>query len=687
MGGLWLIFLCVFMGLSCFLVRFLRARISTRQVQASGIVERKAAESIFQNDKLLYYRLQNLEDHPGALAQAQGRLIQLLDITVDSALKSTTPNFLSVPEFCLQSLRAYLADVEAATADAWASYLKRRSSGGGRELFHTSESAKQWLRLSAPVRCVDGAWLSRIHHARTPERLRPSTRIAWQILSEELGDGILERNHVYIYSKLLQSVGLALGPGNSAQFIELASDPDRDERVWTAAVAQLALGFLTDNFLPEILGFNMAYEAATIETLICAYELKEIGMDPEYFNMHITIDNADSGHTAMAVQAVMSFISALKPSETIQSWKRIQAGYLLAKMLPVTPMPVSKHREEVLSIFSKKCDPAKELHRRCTARIGRSNGKKLGEWLDPVLWETQKDLFLSSLAQSKWIVPGNPRDSNLVRQMGWGGRMFGAFTLREKTKVEEWIRNMTSKHREVDGEAARGRYAEFTGYSPSSPEIIPAKLAIAFQKGDCSLGIAYNPVKPTCIPVQILPSLLIEAATPLQYCIDSPANCATEQGIVAVRIMRILNGLPHPEDAVLGMDEVTCPSEGVVEIAWRVDKTVKQQRRLETSEMNDSSDLLVALQPWLWLDNVARSPKQNYWFLIGAQEGFVAYVLANTAGLRKGGLPDETAFQLGAISEMMQREMSELTCPQPEQRQEGFWAVIRCLEETISRSV
>ena len=39
-------------------------------------------------------------------------------------------------------------------------------------------------------------------------------------------------------------------------------------------------------------------------SLITNYELKELGIDSKYFNLHITIDNFDNGHAQLATNAI-----------------------------------------------------------------------------------------------------------------------------------------------------------------------------------------------------------------------------------------------------------------------------------------------------------------------------------------------------------------------------------------------
>ena len=73
-------------------------------------------------------------------------------------------------------------------------------------------------------------------------------------------------------------------------------------------MAQLLISLFPTDFLPEILGFSFNIEMMTLETLRAAKGLREVGVDPYYFTLHITIRNADSGYTAMESRAVAEYV-------------------------------------------------------------------------------------------------------------------------------------------------------------------------------------------------------------------------------------------------------------------------------------------------------------------------------------------------------------------------------------------
>ncbi|KAM3475277.1 hypothetical protein MY5147_003850 [Beauveria neobassiana] len=245
----------------------------------------------------------------------------------------SSSSILSLKTYSAEAMSLFLRDAHERTLSGWSDYLERRKQGHGPELFASAEQAKDWLVQQAPVKFVDGAWLGHVHKITTPFAFRSVTKHAWQVLSEELGDGDPDKHHVTLYRKLLESIGRPLPSGHGADFVQTSEWKRAGENhgIWESAVAQLAISLFPNEFLPEILGFNMHYEQVRLDTMQVAHELAHYGIDPYYFLIHISIDNADSGHTAMASHAVVQYLDILRATEgeaaVRQAWKRIQAGF------------------------------------------------------------------------------------------------------------------------------------------------------------------------------------------------------------------------------------------------------------------------------------------------------------------------------------------------------------------------
>ncbi|CAD0093576.1 unnamed protein product [Aureobasidium vineae] len=402
--------------------------------------------------KSLYHQLHNLEYHAKALPQARDVLVSFLSEAIDYADTLSEHNILDIQSFNAEALSAFIRTRDDAIGHRWEAYVDRRRTGGQRELFSDKAAAVEWLRQRAPVKYVDGAWLGHIHKISTPFDLRSVTKDAWQILSEELGDGDLEKHHAYVYRQLMKDIDAKLPEANSIDFIqpELGLDSKAN---WKAALAQLVISLFPNGFLPEILGFNLHFELLTWDTMRAIKELRELGIDDYYFRLHVSIDNSDSGHTAMALRVVLAYMHTVReterPAKVSETWRRIQAGFLMSEMFDRAETSTSQSRGasdtltpleiEVVRIFKSKAAVSQKLHCACRVKL---LGKSLAEWLDPQCFATEdsQKAFIDALGKAKpWIRAGDSKGSMFMQQISWKGQMFGAFTHTEIELLERWI--------------------------------------------------------------------------------------------------------------------------------------------------------------------------------------------------------------------------------------------------------
>ena len=625
-------------------------------------------------DMLLYHRLQNpskLQAH--VIEDARTRLLEFLDETISQAHRSqrSHTSILNLDEYCPNALFSYVSETNMRTTFAWSEYLARRKAGGPREVFSTRGYAEYWLECAAPVKLVDGAWLARLHHGWTPIELKHITRIAWQVFSEELGDGDLDKNHVQLYAKLLQSFGSKLPPGDAIEFIDPKVNPNNDARIWAAANAQLALGLFPDDFLPETLGFNLAYECAAFDTLVCAHELKELNLDPSYFNLHITIDNADSGHSAMALDAVTKFLKTRDIEDRHRRWRRVQAGFLLATHMPSIPSGPSPTELAVVEIFSCKLNCSSAAHQLCHGLIGGLRGMSLQAWMDPSKWENRKFRFATALANSRWVVSGEPTKSQFVRELAWKGRMFGAFTKMEKAAVERWIAALEPPLEQPDH---NGRYKDFIGAVPGfTKALLPmhfsATLEPTFPKiADFNTVVLKEPISQRRIAILLLYSLI-----PLQQSLASPVKAATYEGMLALRILRILNGFSATVDnAVDGMDEVHYPfRRSISDLAMQLGSMEFGGKTLHSLPQKEAS--------WNWLERVALDSESNSKFLFGVQYGFIINIAMNRSLLHASGINEDVIKALEDIGIAVLEEMACLDVEDIWECQLGLSVMTSCL--------
>ncbi|MCB5186742.1 iron-containing redox enzyme family protein [Methylobacillus caricis] len=295
-------------------------------------------------------------------------------------------------------------------------YLQSRKNGAPRRYFSSKAHALNFIKSVAPTKMVDGAWL----YGLVKRWNDPGFSALLDIYLEELGDGHEEKNHVAIYRKLIHSYGCE-------QWKTL------DDRYFTQGAIQLALAAHADQFLPEVIGFNLAYEQLPLHLLITAAELNELNIDPYYFTLHITIDNALSGHAIKAVNAVRDIIPQFNDRQDFI--RRLCNGAKLSNsgLGSVEIIKSFDLEKEVLQIFREKATVGQFMHHH-HCRIG---GLSLQEWLSN---GDQIPVLLQALQDHGWINRHrDPQSSRFWKLIdGHQGQMFGVFTPYEKQVLYDW---------------------------------------------------------------------------------------------------------------------------------------------------------------------------------------------------------------------------------------------------------
>ncbi|KAG9186968.1 hypothetical protein G6011_10076 [Alternaria panax] len=544
-----------------------------------------------ESQKQLYYKLHHLEDHPEILPECRKLLLNLLSSTIADAVKEPGSGILSVERFSRDELADFLKAKDVDVTNRWEEYLSRRRAGGSREMFGEKEEAKWWLKQAAPVKYVDGAWLGHINKITTPFQYRQITKNAWQVMSEELGDGDLAKNHVYVYRELMEDIDARLPAADSEDFISSRHNLT-EARCWKAAMAQLTISLFPHEFLPEALGFNMAYESLPLHLLKTVKELRELRLNAYYFELHISIDNADSGHAAIAMAAVTNYVELVAKKEGEEAahvaWKRVQAGYILAEGLPTTPESPSlkvqteepflrTDTEALIEVFAAKSFVAHKIHCNSRLRIGR---RSLVDWLEPNAFrgaQWQKE-FLQDLGNCKpWVIKGSSEKSRLVKELSWEGKMFGSFTEKEVEIVKAWIDELGSPTQSPASDPKV--YFEFTGQSSSAlVESMTQDLDIFVNYPVLATPEPITPFTSTIAsgmnvddaPVLDLSRLNISNLLPLWLTSPTllealpavPVRAADKFGSAIVRVLRAQAGFSAEGPGVAGMDEVHRTDDG-----------------------------------------------------------------------------------------------------------------------------
>lgn len=314
------------------------------------------------------------------------------------------------------TLADWTAQRAANVTRQYASYLNERREGAPRQYFSNRAHALYFLQQVAPTKAVDGAWLFGALRHWNDHRYHGLIRT----YLEELGDGDAVCNHVLIYQRLLASLGCH------------ESLPLADERYLQGAL-QLALGFNMDAYLPEVIGYNLGYEQLPLHLLVTAFELDELGIDPHYFRLHITIDNASTGHACKAVQALLQHWPE-NNQETF--YRRVARGYRLNDLgLGAADIAAGFDLEQqLLQAFERKRSFGSHMH----SDYCRLEGRTVNQWLAA---PGNIPAFFAALQRKGWIKRGqSPADSRFWQLVeGPAAVMFGVFSPYEKQLLHDWI--------------------------------------------------------------------------------------------------------------------------------------------------------------------------------------------------------------------------------------------------------
>ncbi|MEX3772703.1 iron-containing redox enzyme family protein [Pseudomonas sp. MYb118] len=316
----------------------------------------------------------------------------------------------------LSTLQSFVEQHCTDVASQYAEYLEARKQGGPRQFFCNKAHALFFLQAVSPTKLVDGAWLyGLLRHWRDP---RFDGLICTYL--EELGDGNPAQNHVLIYRKLLAAHGL-----------DSAAIPDE---YYLQGTLQLALGECAEQFLPEVIGYNLGYEQLPLHLLISAYELAELGIDPYYFTLHVTIDNASTGHAHKAVQSMLQLLPI--EGDRQDFLRRVSLGYRLNDLGQGSRAIIESFdlNAEVMNMLERKRPFGQHMH----SDYCRFEGQTVNQWLAR---PEQLPGFLAALENKGWIKRHqDPRQSRFWQLIdGDGAAMFGVFSPYEKQLLHDWI--------------------------------------------------------------------------------------------------------------------------------------------------------------------------------------------------------------------------------------------------------
>jgi hypothetical protein len=188
----------------------------------------------------------------------------------------------------------------------------------------TREAVIDDVLQTAPLTLIDGSWL----HGFTDYQLASSEigHFLFETYWDELGNGEPRLNHPLLYRKVLHEMGIDLPPTASPEFARWQGFRDSS---FELPVYWLCIGRFPRTFLPEILGLNLAMELSGVGGTYrrAGIALRSYGFSTRFVDIHNTIDNVATGHSAWAADAIDGYLAQQAPTARAGAWDRIRAGY------------------------------------------------------------------------------------------------------------------------------------------------------------------------------------------------------------------------------------------------------------------------------------------------------------------------------------------------------------------------
>ncbi|XUL87631.1 LodA/GoxA family CTQ-dependent oxidase [Streptomyces galilaeus] len=394
------------------------------------LVETERAKQVGLGDREWFHLLQHANRFPQQAQAARHYAQAVLDhAAADPTLPLLYRPFRYSPEAFAARLDAIYSDLVAQGEAA---------DPASHPFLRTRRHMIERLRQFAPFNLLDGAWLRNVTQAGPISEVHS---LLFSIWVDEQGNGDPALNHANLYTDLLHSVGLYLPPVDSYDFAML---PEMLDSAYTAPAFELAISQHSEDFFPEILGMTLELEWEVLGLKPTVRLLEHHGINPQFFTMHIGIDNAASGHGAKARDAVVHYLEGVYDSggdaAVQQQWRRIWNGYVAFGTVGTVGSDLRyllRHpptaEDRLLDLITRKAPYAAQNHDR--KNLG---GTRLNDWfLDPAG-------LLRELQDSGLIVPGDPDRSPFFEKTTSTGPMYKVFSDDELELWRQWTRSLTA---------------------------------------------------------------------------------------------------------------------------------------------------------------------------------------------------------------------------------------------------
>jgi hypothetical protein len=382
-----------------------------------------------------FYYLLNIQDHqdflPQAIRIAESALAYAQKV-IDSTAIENTDHPESFVAYSQATFRAKLEEI----------YEIQRSRAQNFDIYYSAlgfnmDTLKQGMISLAPFNQCDGAWLRNISAAGPGDEVRA---LLFEVWSDEIGNGNPLLHHGNLFTNLLSSLGIHMHGLTTRAY---ADDPKIPEASFVNPVFQLAISQHTSQFFPELLGMTLylEWEVLSLVTGIKLYDY--LGLDSHFWQMHVGIDNATNGHGAKARDAVITYLDRIRDTggnEAVdEHWARIWKGFVafeaidsftsLAADASILRRRPPNPADRLAEVMARKANYGSLNHFR----------QRLGQHRINDLFDTPP-LFQKLLSESKWIVRGDPDQSQFLKHLTtFQGPMYQIFDTADLEVWRTWI--------------------------------------------------------------------------------------------------------------------------------------------------------------------------------------------------------------------------------------------------------
>ncbi|WP_277182999.1 LodA/GoxA family CTQ-dependent oxidase [Caballeronia sp. BR00000012568055] len=374
-----------------------------------------------------YAYLSNIDDHPeflpNAKRMAQRFLAQAWAMQAEDDFPDTDRFF----RYTEEAFDARLDQIYNELVEANTNYDPATD-----EVFSTREAVLYRILQMAPFNQNDGAWL---HSIAAPGPIDEVGALLFGVWKDEVGDGNVGMSHCNLYTDLLRQSGIYLPDPRSTSY---ADDTRFLDSAFTVSVMELALAQFPQSFYPELLGFTLQLEWTVVSLKPIIQLLEYYGFDPHFYKLHVGIDNAASGHGAMAKQAVKLYLDGISRSggeEAMQeAWRRIWNGWIAFGNIGTLGSDMQAQLAKPESIGQKIADiiTLKKPYASLNHDDKRLGCNKVNDWFE------DPPGFMKALVEGGFFVKGSPEQSSFFRLTGFNGPMFKVFTDNELSLWQEW---------------------------------------------------------------------------------------------------------------------------------------------------------------------------------------------------------------------------------------------------------